>query len=181
MKTPDFPADPSSHERFPFIFGSQYYRAPTPEPDCWETDLRAMQALGFTETKFFVQWRWSHRAPDRFYFEDLDRLMRMKARRKVARDRTLRLDGRLYEAPDGFAGETVTVLYDPYDPARPVHLARDDQQDEIPLRRLDATINATLPRARRDDAEGHEPVVATGISYLDLIARGFYGDEGGEG
>ncbi|MBU0610405.1 MAG: DDE-type integrase/transposase/recombinase [Armatimonadetes bacterium] len=113
--------------------------------------------------------------------EDLDRLMRMKARRKVARDRTIRLDGRLYEAPDGFVGETVTVLYDPYDPARPVHLMRDDQRDEIPLRRLDATINATLPRARRDDAEGQEPIVATGISYLDLIARGFYGDEGGEG
>ncbi len=75
MKTPDFLSDHSDPERFPFIFGSQYYRAPTPEPDCWETDLRAMRALGFTETKLFVQWRWSHRAPDRFYFEDLDRLM----------------------------------------------------------------------------------------------------------
>jgi hypothetical protein len=70
---------PSSHQRFPFIFGSQYYRAPTPEPDCWETDFRAMQKLGFTETKFFVQWRWSHRAPDRYYFEDLDRLMDLAA------------------------------------------------------------------------------------------------------
>ena len=66
------PADP---ERFPFLFGAQYYRAPTPEPECWETDLQAIRRLGFNAVKFFVQWRWSHRSPDRFYFDDLDRLM----------------------------------------------------------------------------------------------------------
>ena len=66
-------------DRFPFIFGSHYYRAPTPEPECWETDLDAMQDLGFNAVKFFVQWRWSHRAPDRFYFDDLDRLMDLAA------------------------------------------------------------------------------------------------------
>jgi transposase InsO family protein len=43
--------------------------------------------------------------------EDLDALLRMKVNRKVGRDRTVRLDGRLYEAPDGFAGETVEVRY----------------------------------------------------------------------
>ncbi|RKX47108.1 MAG: hypothetical protein DRP64_01955 [Verrucomicrobia bacterium] len=59
----------------PFIFGAQYYRAPTPEQDCWETDLRRMQELGFNHVKFWVQWRWSHRAPGRFYFDDIDRLM----------------------------------------------------------------------------------------------------------
>ncbi len=59
----------------PFIFGAQYYRAPTPEQDCWETDLRRMQELGFNHVKFWVQWRWSHRAPERFYFDDIDRLM----------------------------------------------------------------------------------------------------------
>jgi beta-galactosidase len=62
-------------KRFPFLFGTQYYRAPTPEPACWETDLANIRALGFNAVKFFVQWRWSHRAPGSFYFEDLDRLM----------------------------------------------------------------------------------------------------------
>ena len=112
--------------------------------------------------------------------EDLERLMRMKVKRKVARDRTVRLDGRIYEAPDGYVGETVTVLYDPYDPARPVHMQLSGEQVEIPLHRLDAQLNATLPRAKRDDGEAQEPVVATGISYLDLIARNFYGEGGGE-
>lgn len=60
---------------YPFLFGSQYYRAPTPEPECWDDDLKHMRSLGFNAVKFFVQWRWSHRAEDRFYFEDLDALM----------------------------------------------------------------------------------------------------------
>jgi len=71
--------DQSSPERFPFIFGAQYYRAPTPEPEFWEMDMRNMRDLGFTEIKFFVQWRWSHRAPGRYYYDDLDRLMDIAA------------------------------------------------------------------------------------------------------
>jgi beta-galactosidase len=66
-------------QRFPFLFGTQYYRAPTPDPECWEQDFRAMQELGFNAVKFFVQWRWSHRAPGRFYFDDLDQVMDLAA------------------------------------------------------------------------------------------------------
>ena len=63
--------------RFPFIFGAQYYRAPTPEPACWEGDLRRMRELGFNAVKFFVQWRWSHRGAEQYYFDDLDRLLEL--------------------------------------------------------------------------------------------------------
>lgn len=59
----------------PFLFGAQYYRAPTPEPSCWELDMAKMEAMGFQDIKFWVQWRWSHRQPDQFTYEDLDRLM----------------------------------------------------------------------------------------------------------
>ena len=61
--------------RYPFIFGSQYYRAPTPEPACWEHDFQHMQELGFNAVKLWVQWRWSHRSRDQFNFDDVDRLM----------------------------------------------------------------------------------------------------------
>jgi beta-galactosidase len=60
---------------YPFLFGSQYYRAPTPEPECWEDDFRHMRDLGFNAVKLFVQWRWSHRGEDRVHFGDLDALM----------------------------------------------------------------------------------------------------------
>lgn len=68
----------------PFLFGAQYYRAPTPEPACWETDLQRMAALGFNAVKYWVQWRWSHRDADRFVFDDLDRLMDLAAANGLA-------------------------------------------------------------------------------------------------
>lgn len=68
----------------PFLIGAQYYRAPTPEPACWETDLRAMKRLGFNCVKYWVQWRWSHRRQDRFVFDDLDRLMDLAHTERLA-------------------------------------------------------------------------------------------------
>jgi beta-galactosidase len=62
-------------QSYPFIFGAQYYRAPTPQPECWEADLRRMRSLGFNSVKYWVQWRWAHRSNDQFLFDDLDRLM----------------------------------------------------------------------------------------------------------
>jgi len=102
--------------------------------------------------------------------EDLDQLMRMKVTRRVGRDRTVHLDGQLLEAPDGFAGETVEILYDPYEPTRPVHLRRPGEREEHRLRRLDLETNAQLRRSARASAEP-EPAAATGISYLDLLAE----------
>ena len=124
--------------------------------------------------------------------EDLEALMRMKVVRRVGRDRVVHLDGRLYEAPDGFAGEAVEVFYDPYDPSRPAHFRRKgektgkgdkaEQRDraEIPLRRLDLHLNASRPRAPRSP-KAQPPEKPTGISYLDLLARKHYGSDEGEG
>jgi len=112
-----------------------------------------------------------HPAPD-----DLEALMRMKVGRRVYKDRTVRLEGRLYEAPDGYAEETVEVLYDPYDPTRPVHLRRPGETDEVALRLLDPHANASVRRQPRDSDEPEAPP-ATGISYLELVAQRFYEGE----
>lgn len=58
-----------------FPYGSQYYRAPSPPPEDWDRDLQQMADLGFNMVKFWVQWRWNHPEEDRFYFDDIDRLM----------------------------------------------------------------------------------------------------------
>jgi len=127
--------------------------------------------LGGTPLDRFVQDEVLVRpAPD-----DLDALMRMRLPRKVARDRTIHVQGRVYEAPDGYAGETVTVLFDPYDPFRPAHMLRKGEATEIPPRKLDLHVNATLRRLPKESAETTEPT--TGISYLDLIADHFYGGD----
>jgi putative transposase len=106
--------------------------------------------------------------------EQLELWLRMSVGRRVGRDRIVHLDGRLYEAPDGYAGETVEVLYDPYDPGRPVHFRRKGETAERPLRRLDLATNATLRRVARDTGPVAE-APTTGISYLELIAKKFYG------
>jgi len=68
----------------PFIFGAQYYRAPTPEPECWAPDFKRMHELGFNMVKLWVQWRWSHRQNDHFVFADLDTLMNLAQENDLA-------------------------------------------------------------------------------------------------
>ncbi len=66
--------------RFPFVYGAQYYRAPTPEPEYWDRDFVHMKQLGFNTVKFWVQWRWSERTPGRYFWDDLDQLMQLAER-----------------------------------------------------------------------------------------------------
>ncbi|MCC7409127.1 MAG: beta-galactosidase [Phycisphaeraceae bacterium] len=61
----------------PFLFGAQYYRAPTPERGLWAEDLGRMAACGFTDVKFWSQWRWTQRGPGRYFDEDMDELMEL--------------------------------------------------------------------------------------------------------
>lgn len=56
-------------------FGSQYYRAPTPDRSEWKSDMASMCAAGFNTIKIWAQWRWNNPAEDRFYWDDLDELM----------------------------------------------------------------------------------------------------------
>ena len=50
--------------------------------------------------------------------KDLPDYFRAVVRRKVDKDRTVSLNGKLYEAPLGLVGNTVNLLYDPGDPSR---------------------------------------------------------------
>ena len=50
--------------------------------------------------------------------KDLDDYFRKRALRRVARDRTVALNGRLYEAPLELIGKRVTLLYHDHDPSR---------------------------------------------------------------
>ena len=50
--------------------------------------------------------------------KDLEDHFRKTAKRTVAKDRTIALEGRLYEVPVGLIGKRVTLLYHKHDPAR---------------------------------------------------------------
>ena len=50
--------------------------------------------------------------------KDLEDHFRKQVRRRVAKDRTVALDGRLYEAPVALIGKQLTLLYHPHDNSR---------------------------------------------------------------
>ena len=58
-----------------FIFGYQYYRAPTPYSTEWKKDLIKIKKDGFNTVKFWVQWAWANPEEGRYFWDDLDELM----------------------------------------------------------------------------------------------------------
>jgi putative transposase len=77
--------------------------------------------------------------------KDLMDYFRKRVTRKVDKDRTISLDGRLYEAPVAMIGRTVTLLYHESDPAR-VELFSNGTSHGM-LAPLNVNINARIKRA----------------------------------
>jgi len=76
--------------------------------------------------------------------KDLEDHFRKQARRKVAKDRTVSLDGRLYEAPVALIGKQITLLYHPNDPAR-IEAVHQSQSYGM-LTTVDLNVNARAHR-----------------------------------
>ena len=77
---------------------------------------------------------------------DLHDLFLFEAKRRVHKDRTVRLHGRLYEVDPILVGENVLLRYDPEAPPnRPVHVVHDGQDAGLATR-LDAYANTAVKR-----------------------------------
>ena len=57
------------------LYGTQYYRAPTPLAAEWAKDLAALGDYGLDTIQLRLNWRNNERAEDVYTFEDVDRLM----------------------------------------------------------------------------------------------------------
>lgn len=77
--------------------------------------------------------------------KDLEDHFRKTAKRTVAKDRTVAIEGRLYEVPVGLIGKRVTLLYHRHDPAR-MEIAFDGKTHGFAVM-LDVNVNY---RVRRD-------------------------------
>jgi putative transposase len=75
---------------------------------------------------------------------DLEDHFRKSARRRVAKDRTVALNGRIYEAPVELVGAHVTLLYHTHDPAR-VECRREGRTHGM-LRPVDVHVNCRVRR-----------------------------------
>jgi len=78
--------------------------------------------------------------------KDLEDHFRKAVKRTVAKDRTIALDGRLYEAPVELIGRQVTLLYHEHDPAR-VEIASSGQTFGFAAP-VDVHVNCRVRRGR---------------------------------
>ncbi|MEW6429824.1 MAG: DDE-type integrase/transposase/recombinase [Thermodesulfobacteriota bacterium] len=77
---------------------------------------------------------------------DLEDHFRKEARRRVAKDRTISLEGRLYEAPTRLIGEYVQLLYHPSRPERVEIVHKNTSYGH--LLPVDLKVNCTVRRLR---------------------------------
>ena len=79
---------------------------------------------------------------------DLDDLFLFEVKRRVMKDRTVSLHGRVYEADAVLVGQTVTLRYDPdAPPSRPIKVVHDGKPAGLAIR-LDAYANTAVKRDR---------------------------------
>ena len=87
--------------------------------------------------------------------KDLPDHFRQQARRRVAKDRTVALKGRLFEAPVALIGKQITLFYQPHDPARVE--ARHEGKSYGMLRAVDLNVNCRVQRENNNLKIHSEP------------------------
>lgn len=87
--------------------------------------------------------------------KDLPDHFRQQARRRVAKDRTVALQGRLFEAPVALIGKQITLFYHPHDPARVE--ARHEGKSYGMLRAVDLNVNCRVQRENNNLKIHSEP------------------------
>ncbi|HEX9920778.1 MAG TPA: Mu transposase C-terminal domain-containing protein, partial [Candidatus Methylomirabilis sp.] len=90
---------------------------------------------------------------------NLEDHFRKRARRRVEKDRSVSLNGRLYEAPLPLIGKAVSLLYHDHDPAR-VEILFEEHSFGF-LKPLDLRVNARIRR----DKDGLELIPAADKPY----------------
>lgn len=93
---------------------------------------------------------------------DLEDYFRKEVRRRVTKDRTVSIDGRLFEAPTKFIGEQLSLLYHEHKPDR-VEIMHKGRSHGL-LVPLDLTVNAAVLREKpiqgvlpfMSEEQGHE-------------------------
>lgn len=57
-----------------FLYGTQYYRAPTPLPEEWDGDMENVKKLGMDTVQIRIQWRFNEPREGEYKFDDVDGL-----------------------------------------------------------------------------------------------------------
>jgi putative transposase len=101
---------------------------------------------------------------------DLDEMFLLEAKRRVHKDRTLSLDGTVYEVDAALVGQMVTVRFDPAKKGAPVDIWSAGRKVQS-ARVVDAYANCFVKRnneTRALDADTQPPAPAPGLRLRDL-------------
>jgi hypothetical protein len=101
---------------------------------------------------------------------DLGEMLLLEAKRRVHKDRTLSLDGTVYEVDAALVGEMVTVRFDPAKKGAPVDIWVGGRKVQS-ARVVDAYANCFVKRnneTRALDADTQPPAPAPGLRLRDL-------------
>jgi putative transposase len=117
--------------------------------------------------------RWMlHAASLRHGPANLDELFLVPAERVVARDRTVRLAGVVFEAPAEFVGQRVELRVDPAEPQPRQAFLYVRGRRVAELRRLEVHTNARVRREQPQDPPAlQRPRRSSGLNYADLARQ----------
>jgi transposase InsO family protein len=134
---------------------------------------RVHSSTGHTPLKRYLEHLQALRPAPR----DLTDHFRIPVRRKVDKDRTVSLNGSLFEAPPGLIGQTVTLLYHKHDPRR-IEVLFDEQSYGF-LTPLNTGVNSRVRRLANQHTElippqqpsGNAPPYQGGSLFVDKSAE----------
>lgn len=120
--------------------------------------------------------RWSRRSDEVRYLDgkvDLDELFLFEARRKVAKDRTVSLNGLVYEVDASLVGATVTLRYEPRAQQRGIQVWLDGKKIHD-AKVVDVYANAFVRRNKghRTGAESSPEMPPSGLRLSDFTRDG---------
>lgn len=116
--------------------------------------------------------RWAQRSDTvRLACGDLNELFLFEQKRTVQKDRTVSLNGVLYEVDASLVGDTVVLRYDPNRSKRPVQVWHHGQQIQI-AKPVDAYANCFVKRDRRKSELNAPTVPTSGIKLASLSEEG---------
>ena len=64
----------------PFPVGVEYYRAPVPPQEFWDSDFARIREAGMRLVRSFTSWNWFEPQPGKFEFDDLDHIFELAAK-----------------------------------------------------------------------------------------------------
>jgi putative transposase len=114
--------------------------------------------------------RWAQRSDEvRLASGDLTEVFLFEQKRKVQKDRTVSLNGVLYEVDASLVGDTVVLRYDPSRKQKPVQVWHRGKQIQI-AKPVDAYANCFVKRDRHM-SELNEPTVPTSSIKLASVSE----------